>query len=130
MKIYRAIAFATLSGAIIGGSIVKALHAQGKPPAYAILDIDVTDEQGYRQAAKDHGPEIAKLITDGGGKYIARGGKVVTIEGAPAKRLVIAAFDSLEKAEAMFSSTAYKTARSANALYANYRILAVEGVPQ
>ena len=40
-----------------------------------------------------------------GGKFLARGGKTVTLEGPPAKnRVVVIEFPSLEKAEEFYRS--------------------------
>jgi uncharacterized protein (DUF1330 family) len=39
-------------------------------------------------------------------------------------------FESMEKAQAAFNSSAYKEAKKAGDKYANFRVYAVEGVPQ
>jgi uncharacterized protein (DUF1330 family) len=43
-----------------------------------------------------------------GGTYLARGGKVVPLEGQPPKRVIVTVYDSLEKAEASRTSAAWK----------------------
>lgn len=43
MKADRKIVFALIAGAGIGGSIVQALHAETKPPAYVVGEVDVTN---------------------------------------------------------------------------------------
>jgi uncharacterized protein (DUF1330 family) len=130
MKTQYAVALAMLAGTGIGALAVQGLHAQAKPPAYVIVDVTVSDEDNYQKELKGYGATVGKILTDGGGKYLARGGKIVAIEGAPSKRLVVLAFESLEKAEATMSSTAYRQARKPGDQYAKFRILAVEGVPQ
>ena len=109
---------------------VQDLHAQAKPPAYVIVNVTVSDEDNYQKELKGYGATVGKILTDGGAKYLARGGKIVVIEGAPSKRLVVLAFESLEKAEATMSSTAYRQARKPGDQYAKFRIIAVVGVPQ
>jgi uncharacterized protein (DUF1330 family) len=57
-------------------------------------------------------PLAIKALTDSGNKALARGGKVVAIEGTPPKsRVVINSFLSLEAALAAYNSPAYKEAR-------------------
>ena len=43
MEADRKIIFALIAGAVIGGSIVQALHAEAKPPAYVVGEVDVTN---------------------------------------------------------------------------------------
>jgi uncharacterized protein (DUF1330 family) len=130
MKTQYAVTLAVLTGTGIGALAVQGLHAQAKPPAYVIADVTVSDEASYQKALKGYGATVGKILTDGGAKYLARGGKIIAIEGAPSERLVVLAFDSLEKAVATMSSAAYREARKPGDLYAKFRILAVEGVPQ
>jgi uncharacterized protein (DUF1330 family) len=55
----------------------------------------------------------------------------VAIDGDPPKvRTVILAFESLEKAQAAFASTAYRENRKIGDKYAKFRIWAVEGLAQ
>ena len=49
MKICYAVVLAALVGAGIGGLAVERLHAQAKPPAYYIAEIDVTNEDLYNK---------------------------------------------------------------------------------
>ncbi len=114
---------ATAIGAL-GGEV---LHAQAKAPAFVIGEIDVRDAAPYD---KEYVPPAAKAVVDGGGKYIVRGGKSVSLYGEPPKRIAIMMFDSLEKAEATFKSPAYTNAKKLGDKYANFRIYAVEGLPQ
>jgi len=130
MKTQYAVALAVSTGFGLGALAVQGLHAQAKLPAYVVVDVTVSDEDNYQKELKGYGAAVGKILTDGGAKFLARGGKIVAIEGAPAKRLVVLAFESLEKAEATMSSTAYRAARKPGDQYAKFRILAVEGVPQ
>jgi len=88
---------------------VQALHAQAKPPAYVVAEIDVTNAESYD---KEYVPPAAKAIADAGGKYVVRGGRTVAIFGEPPKpRIAVMVFESMEKAKAAFDSSAYKEAR-------------------
>ena len=120
------IAIALVAGTAIGGAAIQGLHAQAKPPAYAVVEIDISNQEGFM---KEYSPVAGKAITAGGGKYLARGGKSVSIEGAPPKsRTVIIQFDSIEKAQAAFASADYKEGRKIGDKYAKFRILGTEGV--
>ena len=71
MKTCFTVALSTLAGIAVGVGAVQGLHAQSKPPAYVIAEIDVTDQDGY---AKEYLSRSAKPINEeGGGKFAATG---------------------------------------------------------
>jgi uncharacterized protein (DUF1330 family) len=102
-----ALGLAMLAGVAIGAGAVNGLHAQGKSPgAYAILDIsEVTDPELLRQQIV---PKAAPTVTAGGGHYIVRTDKITPLLGTPPKRVVVIAFDSVDKAKAWYESPAQK----------------------
>jgi uncharacterized protein (DUF1330 family) len=103
-------------------------HAQAKPPAYVVAEIDVINAAPYD---KEYVPPGAKAITDGGGKYIVRGGETTSFYGDPPKsRIAIMLFESMDKAKAAFDSPAFKAAKAIGDKYAKFRVYAVEGLPQ
>lgn len=116
-----------LAAVMVGALGSHVLHAQAKAPAYVIGEIDIRDEAPFD---KDYVPPAAKAVIDGGGKYIVRGGKSVSLYGEPPERIAIMMFDSLEKAEATFKSPAYTNAKKIGDKYASFRIYAIEGLPQ
>lgn len=78
------------------------------PKGYWIAQIDVTDAeiyQGYRVAAK-------LALKKYGGRFLARGGDIVTSEGAVRSRVVIIEFPTIEAAKACFDSTEYAAAKA------------------
>jgi uncharacterized protein (DUF1330 family) len=81
---------------------------------------------------KDFLPVIGKVVTEGGGKFLARGGKTVSVQGAPeSPRIVVAQFDNfdnLDKMQAPFDSAAFKQAIAIGNKYSTQRIVGVEGV--
>jgi uncharacterized protein (DUF1330 family) len=126
MKIQYTATLAVLAGFGLGAITVQTLHAQAKPPAYTIVEIDVTNQDGF---TKEFAPIAGKALTDGGAKFLARAGKTVSIEGEPPKsRVVVHAWESIDKAQAAYASDAYKEARKIGDKYAKFRIFAVEGV--
>ena len=58
MKIQYAVAIALLTGVEPGAVAVQHLHAQARPPAYAIAEIDVTNQDGY---VKEYLPPSSKV---------------------------------------------------------------------
>jgi uncharacterized protein (DUF1330 family) len=92
--------------------------------AYVIVDIEVTDSEGYKEYAK-MAPEAVKSY---GGKYLARGGQNETLEGNwQAKRLVILEFASVERAKAWLNSDEYAPALALRRKYAKSNMVVIEG---
>jgi uncharacterized protein (DUF1330 family) len=122
------IAIALIAGAAIGGAAIQGLHAQAKPPVYTVFEIDVTNIEGY---TKEYAPLGQASIKKSGGKTLAAGQKVTSLEGAPPKsRVTIHRWDSLEKAQAWFNGADYKAARKIGDKYATFRAFAVEGIAE
>jgi uncharacterized protein (DUF1330 family) len=93
--------------------------------AYAIVDIEVIDPEGYKEYAK----LAPATVTLYGGKYIARGGQNETLEGEwQAKRLVILEFPSVEQAKNWVNSPEYAPIRAMRHKYAHSNMVVVEGV--
>ena len=117
-----------LAGFGLGAAAVAELQAQAKPPAYVISEIDVTNPDAY---AKEYVPLATKALAESGQKRLVSGGKTLSIAGAPpAARIVVSTFESMEKAQAAYTSPAYVEARKIGDKYAKFRIFAVEGIPQ
>lgn len=129
MKIFSAATLSLLVGAALGAAAIQGLHAQAKPPAYVIVEVDMTDPDAY---AKEYGPLAQKAMKDSGAKYLARApAKSVSIDGAPPKsRIGLIAFENMDVARAAFSSPAYMQARTTGEKYATFRIFALEGTLQ
>ena len=63
MKSNYKFAIAMLASAALGAAAVQGLHAQAKPAAYVISEIDVTNKEAY---AKDYVPLAQKALKDSG----------------------------------------------------------------
>ena len=126
MKARSKIVLAMFTSFALGAAAVQSLHAQATPPGYAIIEVNVTDKEGY---TKEFLPLAVKEIEAGGGKYIVRGGNPVTLQGAPpASRVVVLQFASVEKAQAWWNSPGRKSTQSIGDKFATTRVFAVEGV--
>jgi uncharacterized protein (DUF1330 family) len=128
MKTHYTVALSLLAGIVVGAGGIAALHAQAKPPAYVVAEIEVIDVAPYDN---EYVPPAAKAIVDGGGKYIVRGGATTSFYGDPPKsRIAIMTFESMDKAKAAFESPAFKAAKAIGDKYAKFRVYAVEGLAQ
>jgi uncharacterized protein (DUF1330 family) len=115
-----------VASAALGTATVQTLHAQAKPPAFNIAEITVKEQDGYN---KKYLPLITKALTDAGGKFLVRGGKTISYEGAPpAPRVVVVQFENLNKLQTLYNSAAYKEAIAVGDKYSTQRIFGVEGV--
>jgi uncharacterized protein (DUF1330 family) len=99
------LAAAMVAGFGLGVVTVQGLHAQAKPPAYYVAEINPADPEGW---AKTYAPLVEPTFRPFSGHYIARAGKTVAFDGGAPGRIVIVAFDSVEKAQAWRESDAYK----------------------
>jgi uncharacterized protein (DUF1330 family) len=128
MKTRHTVALSIWAGVAVGAAAVQALHAQARPPAYVVAEIDVMNLEPFD---REYVPPAAKAITDGGGRYIVRGGRTVAFYGEPPHpRMAVMVFESMEKAQAAFNSSAYKEAKKLGDKHAKFRVYAVEGLSQ
>jgi uncharacterized protein (DUF1330 family) len=105
MKIRYTVALSMVAGAALSGAAIQALHAQAKPKAYTISEIETVDAtaQGF-YAVLIRAAESAA----GGHSLHTAGGKLIALEGAAAPKIVaITEWDSVEKAEAFYRSKAW-----------------------
>src|SRR6185437_16013813 len=88
MRTRQIFTLSIVAGATLGAGAVKALHAQAKPPAYVVGEIDITDPEGY---AKEFGPLARKALAEGPGyRALVLGGKSIALAGSPpGKRVII-----------------------------------------
>jgi uncharacterized protein (DUF1330 family) len=96
------IVLAALVGAAVGGVAIHGLHAQAKPKAYTVTELETLDAKGAAEFAL----RVQKMQEGAGGRNLRTGGgKVVAMEGSPPpQRVAITEWDSLDKAQAFFKS--------------------------
>ncbi|UOA31715.1 hypothetical protein DSM110093_01487 [Sulfitobacter sp. DSM 110093] len=73
-----------------------------------IAHVTVSDEEAYKKYAVG----ATEAIAAHGGKFIARGGRFVQLEGKERPRNVVARFPDIETAEKCYHSDAYQAALS------------------
>ena len=95
-------------------------------PAYVINDMEVTDP-GLLEEYKTLSPATVSRY---GGRFLARGGQVETLEGTwSPKRVVILEFPSVAEARAWLESPDYATARRLRQQASTSNIIVVKGAP-
>ncbi len=121
------IAAAIAGGLLIGGGTVQLLHAQSKPPAFVVAEVDVKDQAGFEE---NFLKPTQKDIADHGGKYLAGGyKKTLSLSGAePPNRVVIVQFANMDAVKEWRDQGAMDMENTVGNKYAKFRIYAVEGV--
>ena len=94
-------------------------------PAYLIARVRVQDPVAYEEYKRLAAAAIEKF----GGRYRARGGTTVTLEGEEdASRVVLVEFPSLERARAWYRSPEYQEAIAARRGCATGQFVLVDGL--
>jgi uncharacterized protein (DUF1330 family) len=93
--------------------------------AYVVVDIEIQDPTVYEKYKALAPPAIAAH----GGRYLARGGRTVVLEGTwSPQRAVILEFPSLEKARAWWASAEYAEGKALRQSCATTNMIVVEGI--
>ncbi|MEM7345627.1 MAG: DUF1330 domain-containing protein [Chloroflexota bacterium] len=93
--------------------------------AYLIAKVDVTDMDQYKNYIK----VTPGIIEQFGGRFIARGGEVATLEGPEeTRRVVLLEFPSMEQAKAFYNSDEYQAAIKIREGAATGSFIAVDGL--
>ena len=126
MKSNHKLAVAVLVGVSMGVAGAHAIRAQQVKPApgYVIAEVDVTDPDTFKKYSEKVPPIVAAFD----GHYLVREGKIQVVEGEVPKRIVVIAFDSVEKARAWEYSPAYEAIKPMRHSSAKSRIFIVEGI--
>ena len=128
MKTRLAVALSMIAGAALGAAAVQGLHAQAKPPVYYVAEIDVSNIDAWQ---KDYAPRAQAVIKAAGGRVLAAGQRVTSIEGAPPKpRIALIQWESAEQVQAWRSSADFKELMPMREKLGTVRSFTVEGLPQ
>jgi uncharacterized protein (DUF1330 family) len=99
------ITLALVAGTAVGATAVQVLHAQGKPKAYQVTELEIIDEEAWKTFVT--AVRAAQQTASGRNLRTARG-KVVGFVGTPPKNVGITEFDSLDAAVAYRNGPAFK----------------------
>ena len=127
MKTNPKLVFAVLVGVLIGitGDIIIQGQQTNTPPGYLIAEADITDPPALEKYAE----KLTDTVAPFNHHFVVRSSKIQPLEGdAPKSRVVIIAFDSVEKAREWYDSPAYAAIRSIRQDAAKSRIFIVEGL--
>ena len=92
--------------------------------AYLIAEIDITNPEGYAS----YRPMAAESVMRHGGRFVARGGTIVPLEGGwDPKRVVIIEFPSLDAAKTFYHSDDYQVALKVRLENSTGRVIIVDG---
>ncbi len=129
MKTPYVIGLSALAGVAIGVTAIHGLHAQAKPPVYAIVDIgEITDPVGFATNTGRTNEAATSVFKETGGRYLVRTDKITGLDGTPPKRVIVAAFDSAEKAGAWYNSADQKKVNDIRMKSTKSRMFIVEGL--
>jgi uncharacterized protein (DUF1330 family) len=93
-------------------------------PVYLIADIEVHDPQRYAQ----YTDQAQGIIARHGGRYLVRGGTVTPLSGNwHPERVVVIAFDSIERLRACFASPEYRAIAPLRLESTTSRSIVIEG---
>ena len=93
--------------------------------AYLIVEIDIVDPVGFGEYRK----AVVPLVQKYGGKYVAVGDRIETLEGSwQPKRIVMIEFESLKRAQEWFNCEEYRPLCKIRKRTAKTKMILVEGV--
>lgn len=128
MKARYTVALSVLAGIGLGAAEVQGLHAQARTPTYYIAEIEVTNLDGY---LKEYEPRVQANIKAFGGRILAAGTKVATLDGDPPQsRVMLLVWDNIENVQIWRDSAEFKEIRAVGQKYAKFRAFTVEGLPR
>jgi uncharacterized protein (DUF1330 family) len=120
------VVFACLATSALGVTTLSAQSpAASHRPAFYIAEFELKDPEGIRP----YSAQVASTFEPFGGRFIVRGAEALGLEGEkPRGRLVVIAFDTMERAQAWYNSAAYQEVRPIRHRSGNSRTFIVEGI--
>jgi uncharacterized protein (DUF1330 family) len=117
---------ALLAGTSIGALGVQALHAQAKPPAYVVVEGDISDQQGFKEAAT----AAQQVIKNMGGRFLASAtGTAKALKGEPPKaRVVLIQWESMDQLDKWWNSSEWQNALKPVDQHSKLRFFGIEGM--
>jgi uncharacterized protein (DUF1330 family) len=92
--------------------------------AYVVGEMEITDPQLYEEYRR----QVLAVVTQYGGRFIVRGGRVETLEGGwSPKRFVALEFPSMEQARRWYGSPEYAPLIALRQKASRGKLILVEG---
>src|SRR5262249_38210642 len=99
------VALALVVGVAVGAAAVHGLHAQAKPKAYQVTELEILDDVAFKNFVQ----AVRAAQQQASGRNLrTAGGKVVAFVGDPPKHVGLTEFDSLDQAVTYRNSQAFK----------------------
>ena len=99
------LALALVLGTAVGAAAVHGLHAQAKPKAYQVTELEIIDAEAWKTFVQ----AVRATQQQASGRNLrTAGGKIVAFVGDPPRNVGITEFDSLDQAVAYRNSPAFK----------------------
>lgn len=117
------LAITTAVGVLIGAAGIDGINAQPKPPAYLIVEFEITDPAGWKEY-------VDGARANPSGEFIVRAAKGTKLSGQPPKTITIVKFATIEDALAFDSSPQYAALKPLRDKSSNWRSYVVEGLPK
>jgi uncharacterized protein (DUF1330 family) len=93
--------------------------------AYLVAELEITDPAVFEEYRK----RVAATISAHGGRYLARGGTLESLEGGwNPKRMVILEFPSLAQAKTWYGSLEYQELLKLRLRSSKSKVVLIEGV--
>lgn len=93
------------------------------PKGYWVVDLEVTDPEGY----KSYQAFVRPFLAANGGRFIVRGGQLEVVEGTSRPRVVVIEFESFEHARRVYHSAEYQEGRKLRLGRSSGNVTIVEG---
>ena len=123
MNVTAKLLLAGLGGIGIGAAAVELAQASAKPPAFQIVEYEITDPAGFQTYIKGADAIHSSRI------FLARHAKGTSLSGEPPKWIGILQYPSLEDALAFDSSPEYTALKPIRDRSTKWRSFVVEGLP-
>lgn len=127
MALVQKTTIAAAGGVLLGMIGATLLQAQTPKagPGYVVAEFNVKDQDAFR----DYGQRVPATLSQYGGRFLVRGGKVESLKGdEPKTPVVVLAFESVEQARKWASSPEYGALVPLRDKAADARIFIIEGV--
>jgi len=123
MNVIAKLVLAALGGLALGATAMELAHAAAKPPAFQIVEYEITDPAGFQRYIRGADAIHSSRI------FLARHAKGTSLAGAPPKWIGILQYPSLEAALAFDSSPEYTALKVIRDQSTRWRSFVVEGLP-
>ena len=118
---------AAIVGSFMLGAI-QVLHAQSKPPAFVVAEVDVKDKAGFRRTFSKRPGRTSRIMAASIWRVATM--KLSLVGSEPPNRVVILQFANMDAVKAWQDEGAMDMENTIGSKYAKFRIYAVEGATQ